>query len=511
VDRSLILADVRPAGSDTSVDVHVADGVVAAVVPTGHPTAAARGDARRAGRGAARRIEGAGRVLLPGLGDAHVHVTQWALARGRIDCGDDRSPRAIATRLAAGRDDHAVAHAAGRRGPVLEGARMRMSLLDEPPHRRVLDAVLGDLPAIVVNIDLHTAWANTAALGWLGLEPGRDAPDDGLLREAACYAALDRLADVPIPTQDRMVADAMAAAASHGITRVTDFEFTDAVPAWQRRIASGRPPVRVDTTVYEHDLEAAITRGWPTGAVVPDTGGLLRAGHLKLFADGALNSGTAWCHEPAQGPPTDESGHQVMPVPRMRALVDHAWRHGIAPAIHAIGDKAVTTALDVVEAVGCPGRVEHVQLVRHEDVGRLARPGLVASVQPAHLTDDRDVTDRAWADRADRAWPLRSLAAAGARLVFGSDAPVSPLDPWAGIASAVTRTDDDRPAWQPAERLDRADALVAATGGRAGVHPGEPADLAVVDDDPLRCAPATLRSMRTWLTVTDGAVTHHAG
>lgn len=141
--------------------------------------------------------------------------------------------------------------------------------------------------------------------------------------------------------------------------------------------------------------------------------------------------------------------------------------HGLLPAVHAIGDQANTIALDAFEEVGCPGRIEHAQLLSPADVPRFAALGVVAAVQPAHQPDDRDVADRHWTGRTARAFPYRSLLETGARLELGSDAPVAPLDPWDGIASAISRTDDDRPPWHPEQSIPFADALAAASGAVA--------------------------------------------
>jgi predicted amidohydrolase YtcJ len=118
------------------------------------------------------------------------------------------------------------------------------------------------------------------------------------------------------------------------------------------------------------------------------------------------------------------------------------------------------------------------------------------------------VADRHWAGRTERAFAYADLLAAGARLEFGSDAPVSPLDPWLAIASAVSRTDDDRPAWHPEQRLSVPDALVAAARGRRLIRVGDPADLVVVDVDPLKADAETLRTMPVHATMTDGRWTH---
>jgi hypothetical protein len=176
--------------------------------------------------------------------------------------------------------------------------------------------------------------------------------------------------------------------------------------------------------------------------------------------------------------------------------------------VHAIGDLAGALVLDAFEAVGCPGRIEHAQLVRAGDAGRFARAGLVTSVQPAHCPDDRDVADSHWPGRTDRAYAYRTLLAAGATLEFGSDAPVAPLDPWDGIAAAVARSDDDRPAWHPEQALGVADALAASSRGRRAVRPGSAADLVIVAEDPARACPATLRGMPVLGTLLSGRWTH---
>ncbi len=282
------------------------------------------------------------------------------------------------------------------------------------------------------------------------------------------------------------MADTVAAAARRGVTGIMDFEFGDGLPDWQRRFADGLRTVRVDTTVYPSHLDTAIERDLPTDAVVPGTDGLLRAGHLKVFVDGSLNSSTALCH--------DGEGRLETPPDELCALLARAWRHGIGTAVHAIGDRAVTLALDAFEAVGCPGRVEHAQLVADDDLPRFRDLGVVAGVQPAHLVDDRDVADRLWSGRTARAYRFADLQAAGAVLEFGSDAPVTALDPWAAIAAAVTRTADDRPPWHPEQRLDRTTALAACANGRDRVRVGDVADLVVLDDDPSTCAVDTLRA-----------------
>jgi predicted amidohydrolase YtcJ len=187
---------------------------------------------------------------------------------------------------------------------------------------------------------------------------------------------------------------------------------------------------------------------------------------------------------------------------------------GLACAIHAIGDIANSHALDAYALTGAVGTIEHAQLVAHADIPRFARLGVGASVQPEHAIEDRDLTDSIWAGQTALPYPLRGLADTGANLLFGSDAPVSPLDPWAAIAAAVFRTRDGRPAWRPDQGVDAATALAASThgGSTAGalIEPGARADLALCAVDPLSASEADLRSMTVVGTLIEGRLTHRS-
>jgi hypothetical protein len=158
---------------------------------------------------------------------------------------------------------------------------------------------------------------------------------------------------------------------------------------------------------------------------------------------------------------------------------------GLEVATHAIGDAALTAALEAYDATGATGSIEHAQLVQRTDVATLARLGLRASVQPAHLIDDRDLTDLIWADRTGACFALRWMLEAGVPVALGSDAPVAPLDPWLAIDAAVRRTGDDRPPWHPEQALTRREALAASTDGQPMVRPGSRGDLVLLDSDPL--------------------------
>jgi predicted amidohydrolase YtcJ len=154
------------------------------------------------------------------------------------------------------------------------------------------------------------------------------------------------------------------------------------------------------------------------------------------------------------------------------------------------------------------GVIEHAQLVREGDFARFARVGLVASVQPEHAMDDRDVADRHWAGRTNRAFAFGSLYEAGATLRFGSDAPVAPLDPWFAIAAATSRSRDERAPWHPEQRVPLGVALESSMRGRSVVRVGDVADIAILDADPRTVTPPQVRNLPIAATLLGGRCTH---
>lgn len=450
---------------------------------------------------APQRVDLDGRTVIPGLWDTHVHAEQWAVARRRLDLRGAANAQQAA---------ELVATAVTTLGPgeALVGVGMRDALWPDEPHKDLLEAVAPGRVVALQGNDLHTAWLSPAALARVG---AAEHPT-GVLKEGACYRAMGALQEFDEDAVDGWVSEAMTAAAARGVTGLIDFEMGDCLPAWQRRAQRGRLGLRVECTVYRDHLPAAITRGLPSGSVVPGTDGLVRVGPLKLFVDGSLNSRTALCHDPYPEFAGADGSHGLLETApdELQALMKEAAAHGIASAVHAIGDRATGLALDAFEATGSEGRIEHAQLIARDDVPRFARPGLVVGVQPAHLVDDRDVAERHWPGRTGRTLPFADLFAAGATLEFGSDAPVAPLDPWVAIAAAVTRTGDDRGPWHPEQRIAVAEALAASSRGRTRPAVGGPADLVVLDRDPCGLEGAQLADPGVAGTLCAGRWTHRS-
>ncbi|MEN2741886.1 amidohydrolase [Microbacterium sp. X-17] len=479
---TIVLGDARLPRSSDLVDVTVRDGRIASFAPAGAP-----------GERGLERIPLDGRWLIPGLWDQHVHFTQWAQTARRLDVSRASSAAETAALVRS-------RAAADPRTDVLVGFGFHDALWPDAPTRELLDAAAGDRPVVLIAGDLHCSWLNGAAFERFA--PGAHG---ALLREDESFALTSRLTPSDEATLDRWAAEAAQSAAARGVVGIVDLEYGGNLEVWSRRFAAGFRGLRVEFGVYRDRLADAVALGLRTGAPVEGTGGLLTMGPFKVISDGSLNTRTALCLHPYP-----DGGHGVANLTPAELLADlrFAAVNDIEPAVHAIGDEANRLALDAFEALGSGGRIEHAQLIDPADIPRFAALGVTASVQPEHAMDDRDVADRLWPGRTADAFPLAALLDSGARLAFGSDAPVAPLDPWAAIASAVGRTRDGRAPWHPEQRIPVEAALAAST--RTRVAGGEPADLAVVESDPLAATPDELRGMRVAATLLAGRLTHNA-
>ncbi|RNE57229.1 amidohydrolase [Cryobacterium tepidiphilum] len=452
-------------------------------------------------RAAGETVDLDGRYVIPGLWDNHVHMNQWALTTRRLDVSAAASAAEAARHVAVRADATAA-------GETLVGFGFRDGLWADPPSVQALDAAAGSVPVVLVSADLHCCWLNSAALAQYGFTAGAD----GLLREEDAFSIERVINTVDDATLDRWVQTAAQAAAARGVVGVVDLEMAWNLGAWERRIHSGTDSLRVEFGVYTQDLRRAIGLGLRTGQRIAGTRGLLSVGPYKVITDGSLNTRTAYCFDeyPGLEGTVDARGQLTVPPEELLANVRLAVAAGLLPAVHAIGDQANALALDAFEELGCAGSIEHAQLLRPADIERFARLGIVASVQPEHALDDRDVADHFWAGRTSHAFMLRALLDAGARLALGSDAPVAPLDPWVTIAAAVGRTRDGREAWHPEQAITVPEALAASTRGRTVVAVGDAADLAIIETDPLDASVDELRRMTVAATLLAGRFTHNA-
>lgn len=489
----LVLASARVPGETALYDVHVVDGVVSRVDPAGMH-----------GLSGSQVVNVDGRCVIPGLWDEHVHMTQWALAANRLDLSGAASAHAAAdvVRSALSGPGPAVK---GGNGLTVVGVGFRDAVWADVPSLELLDGATRGLPTALLSHDLHCVWLNSAAASRYGVP----VDSSGLLREEPAFELTRELGKLPDAVVDAWVREAAQAAAARGIVGIVDFEMTWNRDVWLRRVAGGFDSFRVDAGVYPQDLARAIAEGLRTGQELDGGAGLLRVGPLKVLIDGSLNTRTAYCVDPY---PHGGRGLLTVSETELLELLVRARESGFVPAVHAIGDGANEVALNAFAAAGIAGRIEHAQFVRGQDFARFGELGLTASVQPVHALDDRDAAESNWAGRTDRAFPLRSLLAAGATLALGSDAPVAPLEPWTAMSAATTRVrQDGRDPWHPEQALTRQEAMVASTRGRGRIRVGDPADFVVLDGDPLAVADTVFAAMPVAATLVAGRFTFRGG
>ena len=461
-----------------------------------------------------RVIDLAGRRVVPGFYDSHAHVLGGGQQLARVELKDAKDEAEFGRRLAA--FDKSTPRDRWLLGGNWDHDRAFGGKL---PTATTIDKYVKDRPVFIRRYDGHMALANTAALKLAGVTSDtKDVPGgvidrladgktpSGILRDNA-MSLVGRL--VPEPDEAEVVEAVLAAqrhAAEFGVTSIQDMEGSS--PETRRRY------LRVlQRLAREGKLTCRIDVRWPLAlhkelanlGVGADFGSdFVRVGGLKAYMDGSLGSSTAKMFEPYTSDATT-TGVYVTEPDAMRALVRSADAAGLNVCVHAIGDKANAVLLDIFEQVGrerhgpheARFRVEHVQHLRPADYPRFKQLGVVASMQPYHVADDgRWAEGRIGAKRCANSYAFRSLIDKGAKLAFGSDWPVAPLDPLAGIDAAVNRRtlDGKHPnGWFPEQRVTVAEAVEAYTMGsafagfqekdRGSVAEGKLADFAVLSRD----------------------------
>ncbi len=475
------------------------------------------------------REDGEGRIMLPGFVDAHLHVMGLGLAQLTLDLSETRSLEEALSRIAA----YSAAHP-DRPWLLGTGWNQERWGLGRFPTAAELDAIVADRPVYLTRVDGHAGWANTAALEAAGVTAATADPAGGRIeRLAGSREPAGILVDNAMPLveqqippprpQDRDLAlhEAQQLLLSYGVTAAADMGTN--IEDWmtfRRAGDEGRLAIRIMAYAASVPEMLLIGGSGPTPWLYEDR---LRLNGVKLYLDGALGSRGA----ALKADYVDDHGNrglQLLDGTQLRNLMSRAAVSGFQTAIHAIGDGANLEALDAIAelAEDYSGdrrwRIEHAQVVDPADIARFGENGAIASMQPVHQTSDRLMAEaRLGLDtgRLQGAYAWRSLAATGAPLAFGSDAPVEKPDPFAGLAAAVAREDaQGQPfgGWFPAETVSREDALAAYTAtaayagfgeGRFGsLSLGERADFVLVDRDPLLASPSELREIKvieTWV------------
>src|SRR5919199_149482 len=473
-----------------------------------------------------RVIDLAGRAVVPGFVDAHIHFGHFALARQQVDLDGAASLEAGLALLE--QASHRLAA-----GAWLYGRGWDRNRWGRLPTAADLDSVVGQRPAALSSHDGHSLWLSSAALQAVGL--GRDTPDPpggvidrddagqvtGVLFENAQDLVRRRM---PGPGDDELraaIRSALPVAAAAGLTGIHNLEDRRSRQAFGALEATGDLSLRVYHGVARTELRHARQDGLRTGAGSE----LVRVGPLKLFSDGALGSRTAHLLEPYERRSDGYRGVATMQPDELAEHMRLAADAELDLAVHAIGDAAVRSVLDAYERTRTAHaplgqrmlRIEHAQLVHPDDVPRFARLGVVASMQPIHATADWRAADAHWGRRARHGYAWRDLLRAGAVLAFGTDAPVERLEPLNNLYAATTRVDPEgQPTggWYPDQRLALDEAVRAYTLGsslaerasarRGTLAPGKDADFVVLSPDPFGLPPEALLESHVEMTVVGG-------
>ncbi|MHB0949168.1 MAG: amidohydrolase [Gemmatimonadaceae bacterium] len=485
-------------------------------------------EVRKLVRPGTRVVDGAGRLVVPGFVDAHVHFLEGGFRLSSVQLRDAKTPAEFTARI---RDFAAtVPNGTWIVGGDWDHEQWGGTL----PTRHWIDSVTPEHPVWVNRLDGHMALANSLALRLAGVTRAtadvaggtilRDADGEpaGVLKDNAMGLVWKVVPDAPAALGDRALDAAMGYVAAQGVTSVHHMGSWGDLAVFERAHHAGRLRTRIYASVplgsWERlrDTVAARGRGdaW------------LHIGGLKGFVDGSLGSHTAAMLAPFTDAPTD-SGFFVTPPAELEAWTRGADAAELQVNVHAIGDRAIRTQLDIFERVAREHgardrrfRIEHAQHIAPADVARFGALGVVPSMQPYHAIDDGRWADRViGAERAKGTYAFRSLLDSGARLAFGSDWFVAPPTPLEGIYAAATRAtlDGRHPGgWVPEQKITVEEALRAYTTGGAYaefaegekgmLRTGMLADFAMIDRDITRIPPAQVREATVLLTVVGGQV-----
>lgn len=466
-----------------------------------------------------------GHTIVPGFVDAHTHLYSFTLSLGMVPLESAKSYADCLRKI--------ERFCKGKpRTAWIMGYGLSIDSWDDSvePNRYDLDEATSGRPVFIFTKDMHSAWVNSRALELAGISSKTRSPRDGqivkdskgeptgFLREHAAYGAvLERIPDPKHKDVDKLYRQTLDYAYSKGVTGVHSFDGIEGFDYFSYKAQQGKLGLRINyypVARYLDTLERI-------DASFGDGNDWLRLAGVKIFADGALGSQTAYCFAKYKGS-KDNYGIEVTSTAQMKKIIRRAGKMGFPCAIHAIGDRAVDSVLSAFEATANPPsgarhRIEHLQLMRRKDISRVLKQGVVASMQPTHCTSDIELVENYWGARGKNAYIFRTLLDKGVPMAFGSDVPIEPLDPIAGISAAVRRArPKSRHAFYPQERITALQAVHAFTAGaavacgqshcRGYLLPGYPADFVMLSQDIVRSAPLRILETKVLATVIDGVI-----
>jgi predicted amidohydrolase YtcJ len=489
-------------------------------------------------RGASTRvIDAAGKLVLPGFNDAHVHFVSGGQQLDAVDLNDATTAEEFVKRVA--QQASKTPKKQWITGGDWDETKWSPAQL---PTKEMIDAVTPDNPVFLNRYDGHMSLANSIALRLAGVTastpdpPGgsivRDAQGNptGALKDAAMGYVFKVIPPLSHDQRLHAVQRALSHAASLGVTSVQDMnpEYAD-IAVYSELLDRGQLTARIYAAPLITQVDDQVKIGIRRAFGSP----YLRIGALKSYADGSLGSATAYFFEPFADQPNNHGllSDEMHPISLMHDRMMKADAAGLQLCTHAIGDAGISAILDIyTDLVKVHGkadrrfRIEHAQHMAAKDFARFADLGVIASVQPYHAIDDgRWAEKRIGHDRASRTYAFRTFLNDGVRVAFGTDWNVAPLNPMLTLYAATTRAtlDGKNPnGWFPAQKLTVVEAVQAYTMGSAyaefqdqekgSITPGKLADMVIVNDDIFQIDPVKIRDVKVTKTIVGGKVVWEA-
>ncbi|NYD58373.1 hypothetical protein BKA08_002611 [Nocardioides marinisabuli] len=532
----------------TLFDGHRYVGPAEVLVKSGRVAALAVGDEERLTVPAgAQEVDLGGGLLAPGFVDAHVHAVQGGLERTRCDLSGMSTREEYLVQV------DRYARARPDREWILGGGWAMAAFPGGAPSAADLDTVVADRPVLLPNRDHHGAWVNTRALELAGIDRHTPDPPHGRIERDADGRPTGTLHEGAMELVTRLLPPVTEAELDDALAAGQSYLHSLGVTAWQDAIVGAYAGMDDPGPTYRRAAERGLLSAHVVGALWWDrergveqvadlverraayTHGRFRATSAKIMQDGVAENATAALGAPYLdrcGHATDNAGHSFLAPSALAEAVGALVAARFQVHVHAIGDRGVREALDAFEATGpdvhdLRHHLAHLQLVHPDDLARFAAVGVAANIQALWACLDDQMVELTLpflgAERATWQYPFGGLHRAGARLVAGSDWPVSTPDPLAALHVAVNRWALGEPGrggsepFLPEQALDLATAMAAATSGSAWVchrddagvvRPGAVADLVVLDRDPFAAPPAEVGEARVVSTWVDGVPVH---
>ena len=493
-------------------------------------------------KGSTKVIDAAGRLIVPGFNDAHVHF--GPLDPDYVELRYTTDPAVITQKVKA-------QVAKSRPGEIIKGGHWEHEMFIDKkwPAKELIDKVSPNNPVVLSRADGHSVLVNSYVLKASGIT--KDTPDPfggviqkdpstgeptGIIKENA--EELIKTGEIkPVRTAGEESARlwqgyllALKEARELGVTSVqvpgaADFD------AYEKLRKNGELTCRIDIGKSLTGDSLLLKKYLELEKHYPKEANWIRFGYLKAFMDGTIGSGTALMFEPFTDNPST-SGLAMMPYEEMEKMVIIADKMGFQIGIHAIGDKANNWVLNAYEKAeelngkhDSRHRIEHAQTLQTSDITRFASLEVIASMQPVHCISDKKFCEkRIGSERAKGAYAWKSLADAGAILAFGTDYQVEPLNPMEGLYASVTRKDrlgEEGEGWHPEQKIKMEDAIKYYTLGSAYsqfmedrkgiIKTGCLADIVILDKDLLTIPENEIMKTKVDYTIIGGKIVYNSG